>query len=389
MADILVIASECSARFWGGTGRYVRALTTHSLPSWRVTVVSIPSYALQVRGGAPVQQGLRRVSDCEWEYIDNEFCTLLSSESFDIDHYMDLSRRIAERIQPCLAAHYDVLYVQDFYNTGLVSALYHRISIDHLSAAAHLPLSARFSYFDKSTDEEHQQALEAALLRLADSIVVPSHFTKRNLDLVYNVWHKKVHVVALGVDHTDRKRPRTRDEITLGSVMRFTDQKGLAAFPEIIKAMKRKRITANWIVIGSGPREKFFFETFREALRDGRLKHFAFVEPGDIFDLYRNLDIYISTSAYETFGLAVLEAMSVGCPTVAFDVCGLRELITNDQEGYLVSPNDYPALVEMIIKLTSDPALYARISHNACERASLYSWPSHMQALNRRVWGLK
>ena len=171
--------------------------------------------------------------------------------------------------------------------------------------------------------------------------------------------------------------------------MRFTDQKGLAAFPEIIKAMKRKRITANWIVIGSGPREKFFFETFREALRDGRLKHFAFVEPGDIFDLYRNLDIYISTSAYETFGLAVLEAMSVGCPTVAFDVCGLRELITNDQEGYLVSPNDYPALVEMIIKLTSDPALYARISHNACERASLYSWPSHMQALNRRVWGLK
>lgn len=390
MVDILVVASECSVRFWGGVGRYVQALTAYSLPDWQVTVLSIPSYTLDSREDAADHQGLRRVSSCEWEYVDREFSALMRSDSFDMNQYKKLSYRILEGVLPILSEHYDVVYVQDFYNVGIVGALHRHIEVDHVSVAAHLPLSARFSYFDKATDEEQQQALEAALLRISDSVVVASRFAKRNLELVYNVSETKVHIVPLGVEKTVRKKSRNKSEITLGSVMRFTDQKGLAIFPKMLSALESEKLNQNWIIIGSGPKSEFFSEAFSRIRNEGRIRHIGFAEPTkEIFDLYREMDIYVSTSAYETFGLAILEAMSVGCPPVGFNVSAVGELIENGKDGFLVPPNDCSTLAATIANLTINETLYTRVSDGAYEKAQNYSWARHMGSLHRCVWGLK
>lgn len=65
--------------------------------------------------------------------------------------------------------------------------------------------------------------------------------------------------------------------------------------------------------------------------------------------------------AYETFGLTLLEAMSMGTPVIALDVGPRKELVFNNQNGFLTTP-EY--LKETILTSAQTHA-YENLSHNA------------------------
>lgn len=57
-------------------------------------------------------------------------------------------------------------------------------------------------------------------------------------------------------------------------------------------------------------------------------------------DVYKNYQLYISTSIFETFGLTLLEAASSGCALIGLDVpYGNTTFIENEKNGYLVEYN--------------------------------------------------
>lgn len=62
-------------------------------------------------------------------------------------------------------------------------------------------------------------------------------------------------------------------------------------------------------------------------------------------------DIYVQTSKSESFGLAVLEAMSVGLPIIAYNVGGLPELMENGIDGILIEQNNTRQFSEKLKEL--------------------------------------
>ena len=62
---------------------------------------------------------------------------------------------------------------------------------------------------------------------------------------------------------------------------------------------------------------------------------------------------YISAARYEGLPYSVLEAMALSKPCILSDIDGHRELVTNDENGYLVGENA-TALAECIVKLFND-----------------------------------
>lgn len=79
---------------------------------------------------------------------------------------------------------------------------------------------------------------------------------------------------------------------------------------------------------------------------------------------------FLLTSRFEGYPLATLEAMSHGCPVVAYDVkYGPREQITHGVDGFLVEPGDIPGLARHLVQLTTDPELVARMSTAARAKA--------------------
>jgi len=87
----------------------------------------------------------------------------------------------------------------------------------------------------------------------------------------------------------------------------------------------------------------------------------------DTAKLLASLDVFVSTSRSEAFGLSIVEAMAAGVPVVATATEGAREFITDNTTGRLVPIGDVDALAEAVIDLLEHVKDRERLSANARE----------------------
>lgn len=81
--------------------------------------------------------------------------------------------------------------------------------------------------------------------------------------------------------------------------------------------------------------------------------------------------IYALSSAYEGFGLVLIEAQAKGLPCISFDCKhGPSEIITDGVNGFLIEPGDTDAFAEKLLKLITNYELRKTFSDNA--RKDLY-----------------
>jgi glycosyltransferase involved in cell wall biosynthesis len=107
----------------------------------------------------------------------------------------------------------------------------------------------------------------------------------------------------------------------------------------------------------------------------------------EIEDYLQAADIGLITSETESFCLSILEAMNFACPSVAFAVGGIPEVVKSGEHGLLVPFGDTNALSRLI----NDPVQRASLGQAARGRArSLFSAATivpRYEALYRRVLG--
>lgn len=97
----------------------------------------------------------------------------------------------------------------------------------------------------------------------------------------------------------------------------------------------------------------------------------------DAARLLENADLYLSTSRWEGFGLAVAEAMAAGLPVVAADVDGVREVVGGEDEntpraGFLAPPDAPQKFADALATLLGSEALRREIGINARRRAQRF-----------------
>jgi glycosyltransferase involved in cell wall biosynthesis len=76
--------------------------------------------------------------------------------------------------------------------------------------------------------------------------------------------------------------------------------------------------------------------------------------------LYAAADVFVQTSGWEGFSLAVLEAMGAGLPVVAYSVGGVAEQVVDGRSGYLVKAGDVEALAARVVELARRPEVRAQ-----------------------------
>ena len=98
-------------------------------------------------------------------------------------------------------------------------------------------------------------------------------------------------------------------------------------------------------------------------------------DPDELPRLLSDCAVGAFPSYVEGFGMALVEQLAAGIPTVAYDVPGPRDIL-RDLSQLLVPPGDVEAFVKAITKiLASDLESYGQLSRQSKEIARRFSWP--------------
>lgn len=193
----------------------------------------------------------------------------------------------------------------------------------------------------------------------------------------------RVELVPLGIDTARLGRPpadpgawRARHGIPAEAdvvlfVGRLVPTKNPMLFVDVAERVLAARTEGGvvFVFVGGGP------EQDRIAERAGRCRQqeaVRLVGPcfgDDLVAAYHCCDVFLSTSDYEGFGLAVAEAMAAGRPAVATAVGGVTDLVDDGRTGILAGRGDAAALTRGVLELLDAPALRARMGDAAAERA--------------------
>jgi glycosyltransferase involved in cell wall biosynthesis len=85
----------------------------------------------------------------------------------------------------------------------------------------------------------------------------------------------------------------------------------------------------------------------------------------DVPQILASLDLYVSASRSEAFGLAIVEAMACGAPVLATATDGAREIVEDGVTGLLVPVGDAEASASAMLRLLTDARQRASLSARA------------------------
>ena len=156
---------------------------------------------------------------------------------------------------------------------------------------------------------------------------------------------------------------------TIGELKRLKGQQDFVfAANEIVKKFPETHFT----IVGT---DNSFKKDFRRELKRlvkvfGLEDNFLFLDwVEDTAPLLAAMDIFVSASHSESFGLAILEAMASGKAIVATETEGAKELIESEKSGKLVPVKEPLKIAEKIEEFLSDENMREEFGKSAQKTA--------------------
>jgi 1,2-diacylglycerol 3-alpha-glucosyltransferase len=284
----------------------------------------------------------------------------------------------------------DVLHVQFPFWLGIRAAALARRLGTPVVAASHLQPENMFHNIGIRSDWLNDRTWHffiSTLYGRADHLVVPTAFglaelRRRGLavpaDVVSNGIPPQFHPGPA------RRSPAHRDRFVVLAVSRLAREKRIDV---LIDAVRRARHAARiqLVICGAGPEE-------------ARLRHaaatlptpaeFRLVEVEDVPEVLRAADLLVHASEIELEGMAVLEALGTGLPTLVADApfSAAARLAIGDE--FRFPPGDAAALAARIDHLVEHPELLAAASQaalHAAEGLRLTASIAKLEAIYQRV----
>ncbi len=170
-----------------------------------------------------------------------------------------------------------------------------------------------------------------------------------------------------------RKSLQTHAPLLVGTLGEISHLKGLAEFVRAAAIIKQRSTTpVEFLIVGEDASKKKQNRAALETLiaELNLREHIQLLgRREDVAQILASLDVFVSASRSEAFGLAIIEAMACGAAVVATATEGAREIVDDNLTGKLVPIGDVEALAEAALLLLEDAPLRASIIQRAREQA--------------------
>lgn len=208
-----------------------------------------------------------------------------------------------------------------------------------------------------------------AYLRANEIIVQCSNFINFN-----RLFTKKTSVIPNPImnPNINKEYYHDRSIIRIVSVGRLAKIKQFDLMIMAFYKINKKLPNTELYIYGEGPER----DNLEELIKQLSLQKNVFL-PGKtnkVYDVLNDSDIYLMSSKQEGFPNALCEAMASGLPVVAFECHeGLRDIIDDGNNGFLVPPDNIDKMIEYTCLLIEDINLRHNFSKKAVEITNKFS----------------
>ena len=158
----------------------------------------------------------------------------------------------------------------------------------------------------------------------------------------------------------------------VGVLGELSKTKGQTDFVRAAALVNQQHPDVDFVIAGKdnsgGNNRRELDELIRRAALQDRVK---MIESDiDVPSFLRTLDVFVSASHSEAFGLAIVEAMAAQVPVVATQTAGASEIIEDEKTGLLAPIGEPEQLAQKINALLDNPAQRASLRNNARQMVS-------------------
>ena len=311
----------------------------------------------------------------------------LAEEKHQMHNYIDLFTSNLINYIDEQNLQYDLIY-SNYWMSGIVGELISKkLKIPHIITFHTMGLTKRsVNYLENESDFRILNELD--LITKSDAIVVPTYQEKENLILNYKS-ENNIYIVSPGVDlekFKSKNKFESRNKLGLSQTSKILLSVGriepIKGYDVLINALSFLNISDDFdvrlLIIGGDSKSQNELDRLNSLkLKHGLSNQVNFLGAIDHDELpiyFSAADVFLMPSAYETFGIAALEASACNLPVIAPQVGGLKSVVKHGQTGFLSVNKSPESLMHYLEILLKNKPLRELFGVNSRLHAMNYSW---------------
>jgi len=154
-------------------------------------------------------------------------------------------------------------------------------------------------------------------------------------------------------------------------VGRLAEKKGVKYLLDAMPGILRKNNKTKLMIIGTGPLESELKQQAKNLKIENNVIFMGAIQNNQLPKYYATADIFVGPSIITREGdreglpVTLMEAMSSGSIIVATDLEGNKDIIKDNENGFLVKQNSSIEILDCILKSLKDKSLSAKILKNS------------------------
>lgn len=218
--------------------------------------------------------------------------------------------------------------------------------------------------------------MEGETARRADKTIAISRDIGTLIGSHHNISEERIDLCPLGIEVPDKNLLTSGNKESGFNVLfvgRLEKRKGVETLFNALPMVLEKVPDTQFCLVGAdtnlapdgGSYKKYLLKNLDKKFHKN-VKFIGYVDDMELKTYYKDCDLFVAPSLFESFGLIFLEAMAWGRPVIGCNIGGIPEIVEDGKDGILVQPDNENTLTDAIIKLLTDKDM--RVKMGVCGR---------------------
>jgi glycosyltransferase involved in cell wall biosynthesis len=188
-----------------------------------------------------------------------------------------------------------------------------------------------------------------------------------------------------------KQRTQTPGALQILLVGNVIQRKGLHVLLQALRRLPTENYQVT--VVGRLDMEPGYVKRIVRLIQDSQLQEQVLlkgpVQGQALADLYRQHQLMVLPSAYESYGIVYVEAQQFGVPVIGTRAGAAKEIIKHGDNGYLIAVEDWQALADHLQTLHNNRSLLLELSQNSLAAYSRHpTWENSCKIIREYLYSI-